>query len=966
MSSPSPRPVEFEKEESYESESEDEEVGWRPNFDDNEQQDNFTRNDDEAYCSSDDSDKEFKSDDSHMEGSGYTGIDDVVNNSNSYIEEEDDTHTSTGSRDEIGEDDQVDDALSRDTDNNSQKEDEYDDGNGSYSNSRFSSPRGERSLHDKDDSSFYSDDRSFHSGEESESYYSEEGSRSRTQSESELNLSDEKSFYSDGKSDTSTSEKKGSHSDCSQEDSYNSSETQSLPGGHDREKSSQQAEHNLGNNEQASINSENTNENDSGIENENESYQSEINDSDKGDDYFPQIISNELLTELLTDNNDNSINSSSNDIVNTGMHKLQHEDAQSKHVSDDERSINSQNNKAHLSDSKRSYESNSDNFQEDSQMSSESYQSESLGKGVNNISTFAEDFSDNKDNDASKSPKQNDEVNQQSFPLTTNFEQGNFQKEIVVSDSVESSTKKMAFSDNFDEDDYFAKNGTSHGSSIKEKSSNKSTDDFGSARYFDDAFGSTDLLFSKTDETLQNTTEEYSSKKVSDDNIENVSRVHEKIGGDDFGIDIFAGDGFPRESVKEVAEADNKYFNESYSSKDYSSAEEDTKISTVVESQEGSQHSSSVGDEVDTADYSESYSSEGYTSAEENMKISTVVESQGGLQHSSNVGDEADSEDYSESYSSEGYTSAEEDIKISTVVESQEGSQHSSSVRDEENEARASQNDSSEHEEITVAEDHDDKLSCEEITKDENDQTSKPLVSTTQNDKTEKSFSSCDSEEENNTNPRASEPRSGTVSFTVKESTMGGKILIILCTMFPTTETETHDQNQAAKICESNKILPFILMGEHEPSQRDELLAISEEDVFPQFFLYWNQNVEFLGDFLDIYEMDENDDFNQGMLECSSSKMISNISHAEDFSNDQSVSVDSKEEKESIESSFERDSISFVDNVEGDGSLDNSCVNDLALTTTNIITTITVTITITVTRLQNVLAIEPIQIMGHI
>jgi hypothetical protein len=1123
MSSPSPKSVDFEKEESYESE--DEEEGWRPHFDDNKQHDNFNRNDDEAYCSSDDSDQEHKSDDSHTERSDYTGIDDVVNNNNSYIEEGDDTHTSTGSRDEISDDDysivkddlQIDDAPNGETDNNSQREEEYDDGNGSYLDSRFSSPREERPLHDKDDNSFYSDDRSFHSGEESESYYSEEGSRSasESESESESDLSDEKSFYSDGKSNISTSEKKESRADCSQDDSYNSSETQSLPGGHDREKSPHQAEHNLENNYQAFMNSENINKNDKEIENENEneSYQSEINDSDKGDDSFPQIISNELLPD---DNNSNN----NNDSTNIEMHKMQHEDAQSKHVSDDERSINSQNNKSHRSDSKRSYESTSDYFQGDSQMSSESYRSESLGENGNNIATFAEDSSDNDDNDASKSPKQNDEVNQQSFPPTANFEQGNFQKEIVVSDSVEGSTKEMAFSDDFDEDDFFAKNGTSYGSSIKEKSSNKSTDDFGSARYFDDDFGSTDLLFSKTDETLQNNNEEYSPENFSDGNTENVSRVHEETGGvdfgidlfagdgfsresvkevpevnnenlsrvheetggDDFGTDLFAGDGFPRESIKEVSEADNedcnesysseKYssaeedmkkstvvesqegshhsssvvdenegWSESYSSEGYSSAEEDMKISTVVESQEGSQHSSSVVDEVENEGWSESYSSEEYSSAEEDMKISTVVESQGGTQHSSSVGDEVDNEGCSESYSSEEYSSAEEDMKISTVVESQGGSQHSSgrgdevdnedfngkysssgrgdeldnedcngsysseeyssaeedmkistvvesqegsqhssgrgdeldnedcngsysseeyssaeedmkistvvesqegslrssSAGDEENEARASQNDSSEHEDFIVVEDHYDKLSCEEITKDENDQTAKPLVSTTQNGKTENSFSSCDSEEENSTNPRASKPRSGTVSFTVKEPIMGGKILIILCTMFPTTETETHDQNQAAKICESNKILPFILMGEHEPPQRDELLAISEEDVFPQFFLYWNQNVEFLGDFLDIYEMDENDQFNQGMLECSSSKTISEISHAEDVSNDQSVSVNSKEEKESLESSFDsaKDSTQFVNNVEGAGSFDNNRVNDLALNTTN-------------------------------
>ncbi len=61
MSSPSPKSVDFEKEESYESE--DEEEGWRPHFDDNKQHDNFNRNDDEAYCSSDDSDQEHKSDD---------------------------------------------------------------------------------------------------------------------------------------------------------------------------------------------------------------------------------------------------------------------------------------------------------------------------------------------------------------------------------------------------------------------------------------------------------------------------------------------------------------------------------------------------------------------------------------------------------------------------------------------------------------------------------------------------------------------------------------------------------------------------------------------------------------------------------------------------------------------------------------------------------------------------------------
>lgn len=109
--------------------------------------------------------------------------------------------------------------------------------------------------------------------------------------------------------------------------------------------------------------------------------------------------------------------------------------------------------------------------------------------------------------------------------------------------------------------------------------------------------------------------------------------------------------------------------------------------------------------------------------------------------------------------------------------------------------------------------------------------------------------------------------RPSNVSFTINEPSRGKKTLIILCTMFPSSQVEVDDQDHAMKLCKANGIVPHILMGQQKPSQRDELLAVSKSNGFPQFFLYLNRHVEFLGDFVTVQQMDEYEEFNASMLE---------------------------------------------------------------------------------------------------
>ena len=108
---------------------------------------------------------------------------------------------------------------------------------------------------------------------------------------------------------------------------------------------------------------------------------------------------------------------------------------------------------------------------------------------------------------------------------------------------------------------------------------------------------------------------------------------------------------------------------------------------------------------------------------------------------------------------------------------------------------------------------------------------------------------------------------SGKVSFTIKEPNPEKKTLIILCTMFPNSEEEVQDQDRAMKFCKVNGITPHILMGQQKPPQRDELLRISNRQDFPQFFLYWKQVVEYIGDFGTIQQMKEYDEFGPEMLD---------------------------------------------------------------------------------------------------
>jgi len=516
MSSPSSWSDDFENEEKNKEDNEDE-VGWRT-FDDKDQE-NFTRDDEESYYSSDEYDQERKSDDSYTEG------DDSSGDKNSYIEED---HTHTSSRHKIGVDDysikqdgydtkdneenssRIDDVSNR-TDNNSDRA-EYDDGNISYPDR---SPHEEKSFCEEDDS-LNSDGRSFYSGEESESYFSGEESESyysgeESESESYYSGEESKSYYSDGRLGASD---KGSH--FSQENSYSNSEVQSLPGGYDREKSSHQAECKFESDEQVSTN------------NENESHQSEIDDSSKDDDHFFQ-----LSNTLLPDSN-----------ITIVMHSTQHEDIQSNQVSDDETSIKSQN-ESHRSDSKRSFVSTSVGFQGESQKSLESIRSEIIKKDGKEAS-FSKDLFDNEDDDAIKSLTQNDDINQQPYSPTS-FEKGDFQKEIDMPIPGENSREMLAFSANF-ENDFFAKNETPQGP-IGEKSYNESTDDFGTAKYFDGDFGSNDH-FSIIGEALQENNED----------IETVSRLVEETDNS-------------RESIKVVDP------------------------STVVEVEEGSHHSNSLAHE---------------------------------------------------------------------------------------------------------------------------------------------------------------------------------------------------------------------------------------------------------------------------------------------------------------------------------------------------------------------------------
>lgn len=104
------------------------------------------------------------------------------------------------------------------------------------------------------------------------------------------------------------------------------------------------------------------------------------------------------------------------------------------------------------------------------------------------------------------------------------------------------------------------------------------------------------------------------------------------------------------------------------------------------------------------------------------------------------------------------------------------------------------------------------------------------------------------------------------ISFPINEPNSEKRTLIILCSMFPSSKEEA-SQDSAMKLCRAKGIVPHILMGQQKPPQRDELLRVSKAEGFPQFFLYWQQSVEFLGGFETIRQMDENDEFNPSVLE---------------------------------------------------------------------------------------------------
>ncbi|KAG7362904.1 expressed tetratricopeptide repeat protein [Nitzschia inconspicua] len=126
-------------------------------------------------------------------------------------------------------------------------------------------------------------------------------------------------------------------------------------------------------------------------------------------------------------------------------------------------------------------------------------------------------------------------------------------------------------------------------------------------------------------------------------------------------------------------------------------------------------------------------------------------------------------------------------------------------------------------------------------------------------------------------------PGTSPISFTIKEPHPGKKTLMILCTMFPNSEAEAQDQDRAMKLCRAQGITPIIIMGQQKPPQRDELVAISEVDVFPQFFFYYRQRVEFIGTYEDIEQMIESDEFNVGMLDPS---LIRGDARGKDISRD--------------------------------------------------------------------------------
>jgi hypothetical protein len=133
-------------------------------------------------------------------------------------------------------------------------------------------------------------------------------------------------------------------------------------------------------------------------------------------------------------------------------------------------------------------------------------------------------------------------------------------------------------------------------------------------------------------------------------------------------------------------------------------------------------------------------------------------------------------------------------------------------------------------------------------------------------------------------------PGSSAITFSIKEPIPGKKTLIILCTMFPNSENEAQDQDRAMKLCKSQGIIPTIIMGQQKPPQRDELVSISKAAVFPQFFLYYRQHVEFIGDFGAIEEMVEYDEFHTGMLDPHSFHSDAQEEHSEDVSQSGSAS----------------------------------------------------------------------------
>lgn len=95
----------------------------------------------------------------------------------------------------------------------------------------------------------------------------------------------------------------------------------------------------------------------------------------------------------------------------------------------------------------------------------------------------------------------------------------------------------------------------------------------------------------------------------------------------------------------------------------------------------------------------------------------------------------------------------------------------------------------------------------------------------------------------------------GKVILTPKSSILSksnSTMLIVLCSMKPSTKQEAIDQDEAMILCKQKGILPYIVLAESKPEKAKQFMNISHlQNVFPQFFKsdLTSSQVEFLGKF---------------------------------------------------------------------------------------------------------------------